>query len=334
VQPLDLAFGLLSALEQRGGRVYSGAHAIEFKGGKSPHVKTSSGRTVHAGTVIVATHTPVNDRVTLHTKQAAYRTYAIAARVLPGLVTPALYWDTEDPYHYVRCHRQGDGPIWLIVGGEDHKTGQADDAIARYGRLEGWMRDRFPSVGRVEFRWSGQIFEPVDGIAMIGRNPGDDENVLVATGFSGNGVTHAAIAGLLFEDLILRGSSPWASVYDPARVTLSAASEFLRENLNTAAQYKDHLTRGEVDSADAIPPGTGAILRDGLKKLAVYRDHSGLPHALSAHCTHLGCVVAWNTGEGTWDCPCHGSRFSTDGRVLTGPAVTPLAPAEVPVETE
>jgi nitrite reductase/ring-hydroxylating ferredoxin subunit len=280
---------------------------------------------------VVATHTPVNDRVVVHTKQAAYRTYVLAARVLPRSVVRALYWDMEEPYHYARCHETGAGPTWLIVGGEDHKTGQADDAVARQRRLESWMRDHFPTAGPVEFRWSGQVFEPNDGLGLIGRNPGDADNVYVATGFAGNGMTHGAIAGLLLTDLILGRANPWADVYDPGRVTLRAVGEFARENLNVVAQYADHFTPGEVESAEDIPLGRGAIVRDGLKKLAVYRDTAGALHGRSAHCTHLGCVVAWNSGEGTWDCPCHGSRFATDGRALSGPATEPLAEVEVPI---
>jgi glycine/D-amino acid oxidase-like deaminating enzyme/nitrite reductase/ring-hydroxylating ferredoxin subunit len=331
MQPLDFLFGLARKLQAGGGRIFTGAHAVRFEGGTAARVETSDGPVVRCRVVVVATHTPVNDRLAIHTKQAAYRTYVLAARVLARSVTRALYWDTEDPYHYVRCHETGNGPTWLIVGGEDHKTGQADDAVDRQRRLEAWMRDHFPTAGPVEFRWSGQVFEPNDGLGLIGRNVGDDENVFVATGFAGNGITHGAIAGLLITDLVLGRANPWTEIYDPARVTLRAGGEFARENLNVALQYAAHLTPGEIDSVEDIVPGTGAIVRDGLKKLAVYRDTAGQFHGLSANCTHLGCVVGWNSGEGTWDCPCHGSRFATDGRALNGPAVQPLAAAEVPI---
>jgi glycine/D-amino acid oxidase-like deaminating enzyme/nitrite reductase/ring-hydroxylating ferredoxin subunit len=329
VQPLELVAGLIQAIVKRGGRLHSGVHVSAFEAGPPARVQTTEGSTVTADALVVATHTPVNDRVALHTKQAPYRTYVLAARVPTGAVVRALYWDTDDPYHYVRCYETASGPTWLIVGGEDHKTGQADDGVERHRRLETWMREHFPMAGAVEFRWSGQVLEPFDGLAFIGRNPGED-NVFVATGFSGNGFTYAPIAAVLISDLVIGRRNPWTEIYDPGRIAVSTAAEFARENLNVAAQYVDLVTPGDIDRVEDIPPGSGAVLRDGLRKLAVSRAPSGVICALSALCTHLGCVVAWNSSEGTWDCPCHGSRFATDGRVLTGPAVAPLAPAQVP----
>jgi Rieske Fe-S protein len=268
----------------------------------------------------------VNDWVAIHTKQAAYRTYVIGMRIAKGSVPKALYWDTLDPYHYVRLARDGKNEF-LIVGGEDHKTGQADDAAERFERLESWTRERFSSVSDVDFRWSGQVIEPVDSLAFIGRNPGD-KNIYVVTGASGNGMTYGAIAGILLADLVQGRKNEWESLYDPSRVSLKAASEFAKENLNVALQYGDFATPGDVEGVRDIAPGTGAIVRDGIKKLAVYRNTHGVLHKCSAVCPHLGCVVAWNTMEKTWDCPCHGSRFDPYGKVLNGPAVGGLPPAE------
>lgn len=274
----------------------------------------------------MATNTPVNDRFTIHTKQAAYRTYVIGVGVPIGSVTKALYWDTPDPYHYVRLQDAGDHEI-LIVGGEDHKTGQADDTDDRFNRLEAWTRERFPMSGTVAFRWSGQVMEPIDSLAFIGRNPGDT-NIYIVTGDSGNGMTHGTIAGMLLTDLIQGRQNEWAALYDPARITLMAATEFMKENLNVAAQFRDYASGGEVADAQQIEPGTGAIIRDGIKKLAVYRDIEGRLHTCSAVCPHLGCIVDWNSVENTWDCPCHGSRFDALGKVLNGPANRGLQPAE------
>ena len=165
--------------------------------------------------------------------------------------------------------------------------------------------------------------EPVDGLGYIGRNPGQKQ-IFVATGDSGHGMTHGTIAGILIRDLILGRGSAWEELYDPSRKSLRSTTEYVRENLNVARQYGDYVTPGEVGSEEEIRPGEGAIIRHGIKKLAVYRDNSGTLHRASAVCPHLGCIVQWNSLEGSWDCPCHGSRFGVDGSVLNGPAARGL----------
>jgi glycine/D-amino acid oxidase-like deaminating enzyme/nitrite reductase/ring-hydroxylating ferredoxin subunit len=319
--------GLSRALERRGGRIFCGTHAASLRGGDAARVTTTAGPTVAADAIVVATNTPINDVVTIHTKQAPYSTYVVAARVPRGSVARALYWDTEDPYHYVRLHDDGVEEL-LIVGGEDHKSGQEQDGKARFARLEQWMRERFPEAGGVTLRWSGQVMEPMDGVAFIGRNPGDASNVYIATGDSGMGMTHGTIAGMLLTDLIIGRPSPWAALYDPARKMLRAPLEYAKENLNVAAQYlEDYLPGGEVSSPDALAPGQGAVLQRGLSKIAAYRDYDGMLHEHSAVCPHLGCIVAFDDVEKTWDCPCHGSRFDRYGRVIVGPANRDLAPS-------
>jgi Rieske Fe-S protein len=273
--------------------------------------------------------------IAIHTKQAAYQTYVIGARVPLGSVTRGLFWDTPDPYHYVRIETVGTGAAAydvLILGGEDHKTGQEDDANKRFGALERWTRHRFPMVEGIEYRWSGEVMEPIDGLAFIGRNPLDANNVFVATGDSGNGMTHGTIAGMLLTDLILERKNPWESIYDPSRITLKALPEFAKENLNVARQYADLVVAGDVESEDEIKPGAGAIIARGLHKVAVYRDPRGEVHEFSAVCRHLGCIVNWNTLENTWDCPCHGSRYDALGKVFQGPANSDLAKEEQKAE--
>jgi len=326
--------GLARAIVRDGGLLFSGAHAQSIEDGEPAKVTTSDGHVITADSIVVATNSPVNDWIILHTKQAAYRSYVIAARVPRGSVTRALYWDTEHPYHYIRLH-EVDSVLdpshkeeLLIVGGEDHKTGQANDADERFRRLEEWTRQRFPMISNIDFRWSGQIMEPVDYMAFIGRNPGTDQHIFIATGDSGNGITHGTIAGMLLTDLILGRKNPWSKLYDPARITLRATGGFLKENLNVARQYTDWARGGDVDSYDQIAPGTGAVVRRGMTKIAVYRDDQGEIHERSAVCTHLYCIVDWNSGERTWDCPCHGSRFDPLGRVINGPAITPLSEVE------
>jgi glycine/D-amino acid oxidase-like deaminating enzyme/nitrite reductase/ring-hydroxylating ferredoxin subunit len=324
--------GLARALEKHGGRIFCGTHAARIEGGFAARIETTGGPKVTVDAIVVATNTPVNDIVTIHTKQSPYSSYVVAARVPRGSIAEALYWDTADPYHYVRLHDDGAEQL-LIVGGEDHKSGQAHDGPERFARLERWMRERFPAAGEVTLRWSGQVMEPADGVAFIGRNPGDAENVYIATGDSGMGMTHGTIAGLLLTQLILGRPAPWAALYDPARKMLRAPVEYARENLNVAAQYvHDYFGAGDVHSVDEIASGRGAIVRRGLAKFAVYRDDDGVLHEYSAACPHLGCIVAFDEVEKTWDCPCHGSRFDRFGRVIVGPANRDLAPARVPSE--
>ncbi|HYF38088.1 MAG TPA: FAD-dependent oxidoreductase [Gemmatimonadales bacterium] len=312
--PLAYLSALVGAIERMGGTVHGKTHVTGVEAGPPARVASEGGQTVTADFVVCATNTPVIDWLVIHSKQAAYRTFAIGAR-LNGRVPPALYWDTADPYHYVRLS----GDV-LIVGGEDHKTGQADDGDDRLARLEAWTRERFP-VGPAEFRWSGQVMEPVDAMGYIGRNPGDKGHIFIATGDSGHGMTHGTIAGMLITDLILGRPNEWEQLYDPARKSLKASAEYAKVNLNVAKQYLDYIKPGEVGSEDEIQPGHGAVVRHGTKKVAVYRDPSGTLHRSTAVCPHLGCIVQWNSLEGSWDCPCHGSRFGTDGRVMNGPAL-------------
>ena len=324
--PLKYLAGLARSVEQDNGRIFEGARVEEISGGAPALVRTAEGATVSAGAVVVATNTPINDLVAIHTKQAAYLTYVIGLAVPRGAVPRALFWDTGDPYHYIRLAGDPGGEEILIVGGEDHKTGQRDDAEVRYRRLEAWARERFRGLGAVRYRWSGQVMETMDGLAFLGRNPMDADNIFVATGDSGQGMTHGTIAGMLIADLILGRPNPWSALYDPSRKTLRAAGEFLKEAANMAWQYTEWLTPGEESSVESIAPGAGAVLRRGLTKVAAYRDPEGGLHEMSAVCPHLGCIVDWNSSEHTWDCPCHGSRFDQYGQVLNGPAIDPLKP--------
>ncbi len=329
--PLKYLTALAECVTRRGGRIFTGTHATLIAGGHPAGVETRDGNSVTCDAIVVATNTPINDRLVIHTKQAAYRTYVIGIAVPAGSVPKALYWDTGDPYHYLRLITAAAGSPapahdLLIVGGEDHKTGQDEDADLRYGRLIHWTRERFALAGDIRFRWSGQIMEPVDGLAFIGRNPLDQDNVYLVTGDSGNGMTHGTIAGLLLTDLITGRENPWTKLYSPSRVSLAATGEFAKEAANMAVQYVDWLTPGNVEQAELVPPGSGAIVRDGLAKIAAYREADGTLHECSAVCPHLGAIVAWNPAEKTWDCPAHGSRFDSRGRVLNGPANVDLPP--------
>ena len=257
----------------------------------------------------------------------AYRAFAVALDVGEADVAEAMFSDTAEPYHYVRAE-EVDGRRVLIVGGEDARTGHDhSDDPARFDRLEEWARQRWPGLGERTHAWSGQCFEPDDFLAMLGQDPGGAANSLIATGDSGQGLTHGTLAGLLLADRVLgTPARPYAALFDPSRVTPRALGETLKEIASPVAHYVDLVTPGEVSGVDEVPAGQGRIIRRGLTKHAVYRDERGLVHACTAICPHAGGVVRWNDLEKTWDCPVHGSRFAAeDGRCVTSPAFGPLA---------
>ncbi len=319
--PLKYLSGLAQAIIQRGGKIFTGTHAKDFN---ASGITTDTNYTINAHDIVVTTNTPVNDRLQMHTKQAPYRTYVIGARIPKDSVTKALYWDTgknmggvANPYHYVRIQPVDETNDLLIVGGEDHKVGQAYNNA--YEKIEQWTKERFPMIKNIPYRWSGHIIEPMDSTGFIGRNP-LDKTVYIATGFSGNGMTHGTIAGILISDLILEKKNPWADIYDPARKSFFAVKEYFEENLNVVKQYTEWLKKGDISSTDELASGQGAVMRKKLSKVAVYRDEQGIVHEFSAVCPHLGCIIRWNPKEKTFDCPCHGSRFTNYGKVITGPS--------------
>jgi glycine/D-amino acid oxidase-like deaminating enzyme/nitrite reductase/ring-hydroxylating ferredoxin subunit len=323
VHSLKLLDGLARAIERDGGRIHTGTHVTAVHGGGPVRIETGSGETVLASACVVATNSPITDYVVTHTKQAPYRTFAIAARVPHNSVPDALYWEDADPYIYIRL-QPGESHDWVIVGGEDYKTGQKHDDSARLSRLADWTRDRFPMVEDIDHRWSGQVMETADGLAFIGPNPDGAGNVYIVTGDSGHGMTHGTVGGMLLTDMILGRDNEWSKLYDPKRVRIGSATDLARENLNVAAQYTAWLLPGDAPSEADVPRGSGRVIRHGARMIAVYRDEAGELHQRSAACTHLKCIVNWNDLEKSWDCPCHGSRFGPTGQVLNGPAASPL----------
>lgn len=334
--PLRYLKGLCEAIIRYGGKIFTGTHADTIR----EKLVTANGFNIDANHVVVATNTPVNDLVTMHTKQHPYRTYVIGATVPKGSIPFALWWDTgdinsrwvTDPYHYVRLESYDEVSDLVIAGGEDHKTGQADEEKlpeeGRFNNLIAWVREKFPGITDIIYKWSGQVMEPVDSLAFIGRNPGD-QNIYIATGDSGNGMTHGTIAGMMISDLIRGVDNPWAKIYDPSRITVRATGDFLKEVGNMAAQYLDYLSEGDLPSVENLQRDSGAIVNIGLRKVAVYRDAGNVIHAYSAICPHLGCILKWNDSERSFDCPCHGSRFTYEGKVINGPAQTDLKKLEI-----
>lgn len=323
--------GLAKSFVSMGGTIYTNSHAEHI----GENGCECNGHKIKAKHIIVATNSPVNDFVTMHTKQVPYRTYVIAARIPKGSLPASLWWDTGDqdsawrtaPYHYVRTEETDKDYDLLIAGGEDHHTGQADKEEIkeedRYDKLIMWTRNHFPMAGQIEYRWSGQVLEPFDHLAYIGRNPGN-ENVYIITGDSGNGMTHGTIAGMLISDLVLGMENPWAQLYSPKRLPIREAGDFLSNAANMVAQYGDWISKADISDVDELKAGEGAILSKGLKRYAVYKGLDNSVEVFSAACPHLGCVVQWNGDEQSFDCPCHGSRFTKEGIVTNGPATVNL----------
>jgi len=326
--PLKYLRGLVADIEAKGGSFHCDTvvERIEERDGKV--VVTTGGGTITARAAVVATNAPIVDRFALHTKMAPYRTYAMAFSIPKGAIPDALYWDTLDPYHYVRL-QPGDGRTdFLIVGGGDHKSGEADDAELRFQALEAWTRNLIPAAQGVTHRWSGQVLDTIDYAGFIGKNPGSN-NIYVHTGDSGQGMTHGVVGAMINSALILGREARWAEVYKPSRKTLAGMSNFLRENMTAVKNFAEYLAPGELGDVSDLKAGHGAIIRQGMSKIAAYRDPSGKLYARSAACTHVGCHLHWNSFETCWDCPCHGSHFAIDGTPLNGPAIGPLAEANI-----
>lgn len=317
--PLKYMKGLLRCLADLGVVIHENTRVTEIDN-PTPDlsvIRTEHGIDVEADYVVVATDSPINTRFHIHTKQYAYRTYSIALE-LKKETENVLLWDTEDPYHYVRVHENR-----LIVGGEDHRVGKTPD-LNPFEELEMWARDNFGGLGAVTDKWSGQVFEPADVIGYIGKNPGTDRNIYIATGYSGSGMTSAIIAAEIIPNLIEKKDHPLAEIYDPKRPPLRNLTEFVLENVSSAIQYSDWFSAGEVKSEEEIPEDTGCLVRHGLTKACVYHEQGDNFERKSAVCTHLGGIVHWNDIEKTWDCPAHGSRFNTHGTPIEGPAISEL----------
>lgn len=316
IHPIKYLKALCQLILAQGGAIYGNTHVSSINKRHNYHLKTSQKQEIHADHVVVATNSPINSRFFPHLKQAPYRTYVIAGVIPKEHVSTGLFYDTLDPYHYIRFH-QIDGQDILIIGGEDHRTGEEKDIDKRYSQLESWARDRFPWLGIV-FRWSGQVTESVDGLGFIGRVH-DDQELYIITGDSGNGLTNGTLGASLVSDLIMTTSSPYEQIFSPYRKTLKAAPTFIKENFNTAFQYRDWITCGDKDK-EVSERASGVVVRKGLKKCAIFHDEKGETHEMSAICPHLGAIIRWNESEKCWECPAHGSRFKATGEVIQGPS--------------
>lgn len=328
--PRKYLAALARAIEANGGRVFEHSPVDDVAGNAANQIDVTAGaHTVSCARVIVATHTPIVGKAgmaasaLLQTKLALYTSYVVGGRLAHGSLPDALYWDTSDAYHYIRLQPQRNAD-YVIIGGEDHKTGQAADTEACFARLAAAAQQHFPGIDLTQ-RWSGQVIETNDGLPYIGEvAPGQ----FSATGFSGNGLTFGTLAAMMAADWVEGRSNPWTELFDVGRTKIRGGLwDYLKEN----ADYPYYLVRDRVVGPDArslraIPRGEGMIVNVGGTRTAAYRADKGKLTLLSPVCPHLGCHVRWNRAERTWDCPCHGSRFAPTGAVLAGPAEGPLSP--------
>jgi len=325
--PLKYIRSLIRAVEAHGGKFHGSTVYVDHREeDDGVAIETEAGSCIRAKAAVFATNSPVNDKVTIHTKQVPMRTYVIAGPVARGSVPDVLIWDTLQAYHYVRLQPLANGDDLLIVGGQDHRTGEATNMAERIAHLEQWTRERFPSFGEVRYRWSGQVMEPADYMPYSGRNPGN-HNIYVHTGDSGQGITNGVAGALNIAALLFGEKARFADLFDPSRKPKAGTSlgDFIKDRAADVKNFSEYATGGDVGSTDDLAPGQGAIIRRGAWKIAAYRKEDGTLVERSASCTHIGCLVHWNPFENCWDCPCHGSQFQPDGSVINGPAIKPLS---------
>ena len=320
--PLLYLAGLAKASMRQNARIYANTAIVSVdESAKGPVARTAGGQLIRAKTIVEATNAPIVAPIAIHKSQAPYRSYVITLE-MKGAAFDSLIWDTDNPYHYVRTFRQRNETL-LIVGGEDHKTGAANDGDERVKRLELWARARFADLGKVRHAWSGQVYEPADYVPFVGRSPGH-KNVYIVTGDSGEGLTTGVAASLILPDLIGGRKNKWTAVYRPNRKIESSAASYAKQAAGVARYVIGKVLQREIDPKKISRNG-GAIVTVNGQKVAAYRDARGKLHTKSAACTHVGCGVKWNSFERCWDCPCHGSQFAALGQAVQAPAIKPLS---------
>lgn len=321
--PLKYISGLLESMKKFDVTIFEGTHIQSMlqEDRETWTLLTDGSFEIKSHILVVATNTPVNNRFHIHTRQFPYRTYAVSFSLENPIKENCLLWDTEDPYHYIRLADNE-----MIVGGEDHRVGvtPGEDPFLR---IESWARGKFTFLKDVIHKWSGQIYGSVDSIGFIGLNPGLEKNVFISTGGAGIGMTSSAIASQIISDLIEKKDNTWAGIFDPTRITTKGLKRLIKENFSTFGHYADWLRPSEIDQLEDISLYEGGVKREWLMKTCYYHDEGHFERK-SAVCTHLGGIVHWNDIEKTWDCPCHGSRFNTKGKVIEGPAISDLMERE------
>jgi len=325
--PVKYVYALAKVFEDAGGIILQHTRVNSVEDTEGLTIETTNGN-FRAANVVYATHIPPGINL-VHLRCAPWRSYAMAFTLTSKKYLPDLVYDMYDPYHYIRSQKI-EGKEYMIVGGEDHKTGHAENAEASFLKLESYIRKHF-DVSEFLFKWSSQYFEPADGLPYIGHLPGHPGNIFVATGYGGNGMTYSSVAALLLRRMILKGESPYIKLFDPNRIKpVAGFTSFIKQNVDVFRKFVGKwFDKEKLEEFAELAPGEGKVVKYNGEKLALHKDEHGDLHAVNPICTHMKCSVTWNNAEQTWDCPCHGARYSSEGKVLTGPADHDLEKIEI-----
>ncbi len=310
---------LAKEFEAAGGVIVLNCRVQNWHDKETVTIETTLGE-VEGKALVLATHVSLGVNL-LHLRCAPYRSYAIAVELEEDNYPDDLAYDMYDPYRYYRTQNV-DGKNYLIAGGEDHKTAHEDNTEVPFLRLEAYVKEHF-KVKNIAYKWSSQYYEPVDGLPYIGHMVGSPNgNVYVATGFSGNGITYGTVSAIVLNDLINKKESPYKDLFSPNRIKpVAGFTEFAKENLDVAKEFvKGFFAKEKIETVSALAHGEGKVVSYEGEKIALYKDEAGGLHAVNPTCPHLKCSVKWNIAEKSWDCPCHGARYTFDGNVITGPA--------------
>jgi glycine/D-amino acid oxidase-like deaminating enzyme/nitrite reductase/ring-hydroxylating ferredoxin subunit len=329
--PLQYVISLAKVLHQENVFIFENTPIIDLE--EEQHLctlNTIDGKKIRAENVIMATHTPIGVNMTqLFT--APYRSYVVSIRLKNNRYPEGHFWSL-DASDFITCtHAISENePELLMASGSHHKVGQDEDTSAHFRKLEKFLYQHFP-VETIEYQWSAQHYQTADNIPYIGLANHHAKHTYLATGFFADGLTYGTVSGILVGDLIQQKENPWAKVYNSMRLTLGASAGFLiKENSNYFAQYYRDFPKSETEDYADLKPGEARVVELDREKWGVYKDEKAKLHIVSAVCTHMKCIIRWNNAEKTWDCPCHGSRFSTDGKVIEGPALVNLKKKDSP----
>ncbi len=325
--PAKYVYALAKAFEEAGGILLQGCRVTKVEEKENLEATTKYGL-IRAKELIWATHIPPGINL-LHFRCAPYRSYAMAIKLKDENYPDGLAYDMYDPYHYYRTQTV-DGEKYLIAGGEDHKTAHEENTNACFDKLETYLK-KFFSIESIPFRWSSQYFEPADGLAYIGHLPGHPEKIYVATGYGGNGMTYGTLSAIILTDMLTKGKSEYQELFDPNRLKpVAGFAAFVKENADVVSQFiKGVFSAEKIKGLSDLARDEAKIVKYEDQRIALYKDDQGRIHAVNPTCPHAKCSVGWNTAEKSWDCPCHGSRFSSDGILLTGPALNDLQEIEI-----